>query len=286
MKFRKILSAIISVSFMFLTTNAFSVSATVKAERDYQYTLGILRKLQTSIENFSTEEKKSQYDKIKNQFNSAGEDYYGRNFINAVIKYKALKTDMIPFIEAIAKEYLDRTKMILDSTAKDSFDVMVDFDKNSSFGRYFHKPFDPLKDNKPYNDKYTSSDYHLFKDAKQIENYLKEGYSYYHYSKRLFEDPEIELLKNKSKKITSKNLDYIIDRYINVIKFCRHAKQFGIEIHKIRKINDLGNIMLKYDLNYKKLSPIYDDRIPNDFKVDAVDNLNLLYSIEKQKLNK
>jgi hypothetical protein len=85
--------------------------------------------------------------------------------------------------------------------------------------------------------------------------------------------------------MTSKNLEYIINRYIDVIKFCRRAKQYGIEIYKIRRVNQLGDIIRKYDLNQKQLVPIYDDRIPKDYKVDAIDNMNLLYSIEKQKLN-
>jgi hypothetical protein len=269
---------------IFFKNNAFSVSATVKAENDYKYTLNLLRKMQTSIDNFSSEEKLSDYEKIRTQFNSAGEDYYGRNFSDAVIKFKALKLNIIPLLEKMAKEYLTRTKAILDSTEKECFEIMVDFDRNSSFGRYFHKPFDPLKDKKPYNDKYSAADYHLFKDSDQIEQYLKEGYSCYNYSKYLFEDPEIALLKKKDKKITSKNLEYIINRYVDVIKFCRQAKQYGIEIYKIRRVNQLGDIIRKYDLNQKQLIPIYDDRIPKDYKVDAIDNMNLLYSIEKQKL--
>jgi hypothetical protein len=200
---------------IFSRNSSFAVSATVKAENDYKYTLNLLRKMQTSIDNFSSEDKLSEYEKIKTQFNSAGEDYYGRNFSDAVIKFKALKVNMIPLLEKMAREYLTRTKALLDSTEKECFEIMVDFDKNSSFGRYFHKPFDPLKDKKPYNDKYSAADYHLFKDSDQIEQYLKEGYSCYNYSRSLFEDPEIAF-SGKRQKDDIKKSELHYQRYVDV----------------------------------------------------------------------
>ncbi len=259
------------------------ISASMKAKKDYRLTLDVLRKLSTIIANFPDVDKNKNYDKIKNLFQSAGEDYYGRNFTEAVIKYTTLKKELITFLDIAAKQYLDRTKSILDSTAKESFDIIIDFGKESSFSTYFHKPFDPLKDVKPYSKKYGPKDYHFFKDKTLIETYLKEGYMMYHYSNNIYEDPEIAILKTK-KRMTPQNMKYIIERYIFVIQFCRQAKQYGIEIHKIRKIHEIGDILRKYDLSGAKLTPIFDDRIPENFKVDAIDNLNLLYSIEKKRL--
>jgi len=260
------------------------ISASVKANKDYRLTLGVLRKLSTVIANFPDVDKNKNYDKIKSLFRSAGEDYYGRNFTEAVIKFTTLKKELIAFLNIVAKQYLNRTKSILDSTAKESFDIIIDFGKESSFSTYFHKPFDPLKDVKPYTKKYGPKDYHFFKDKTLIETYLKEGYMMYHYSKNIYEDPEIAILNTK-KRMTPQNMKYIIERYIFVIQFCRQAKQYGIEIHKIRKLHEISDILRKYNLSGAKLTPIFDDRIPENFKVDAIDNLNLLYSIEKKRLD-
>jgi len=284
MKFKIILISIIIPTICFIHHDTQAVSASVKAANDYKFTIDILRKLRTIVENFPTEEKTKSYEKIKAQFQAAGEDFYGQDFTSSVLKFKALKSDLIVFMELIAKDYLERTKSILDSTSKESFDIIIDFSKDSSFAKYFHKPFDPLNGVQPYTDKYTHLDYHFFRDRETIERYIKSGYQNYHYSKRLYEDPEIVILKNK-KKITSQNMDYIIARYMDVVLFCRQAKQYGIEIHKIRKINELGDIIRKYNLTQEQLTPIFDDRIPKEFKVDAIDNLSLLYTVEQRRLS-
>jgi len=48
----------------------------------------------------------------------------------------------------------------------------------------------------------------------------------------------------------------------------------------------VGDILRKYNLSSGALSPIFDDRIPEDFKIDANDNIRLIHSIEKERLTK
>jgi len=52
------------------------------------------------------------------------------------------------------------------------------------------------------------------------------------------------------------------------------------------KVHQLDTIQRKYGLESNKLDPIYDDRIPEEFKVDANDNISLVHSIEKARLEK
>ena len=77
-----------------------------------------------------------------------------------------------------------------------------------------------------------------------------------------------------------------IDSYLNIISYCRQAKQFGIEIHKILKVTQTVTILNKYEINLTTMQkyPIYDDRIPEDYKVDAIDNYNLVFLIENERL--
>jgi len=285
MNYKKHLTLLTIISLLIININTYPFSATIKAEKDYRLTLNVLRKLRTMVENFPNEKNNTHYNKVKSQFQDASEEFYGRNFTSSVLKYRTLKTELIVLLERIAADYLKRTKSILDSTSKDSINVIIDFGKGSSFAEYFKQPFDPLYGIKPYTDKYTSKDHHFFRDKETIERYLKEGYRCYHFSKGLFEDPEIVMLKNR-KKMTSKNQNYIINRYLNVVRFCRQAKKYGIEIHKINKVHDYGDILRKYNLSNEKMTPIFDDRIPKEYKADAIDNLNLLYSVEQQKLTK
>jgi hypothetical protein len=142
-------------------------------------------------------------------------------------------------------------------------------------------PYNPVEDIKAYN----PDEYHFFHDNEVIENYLKNGYKNLEIAKKIYNDPDLILLKEKEKK-TAKNLDYIINKHVEVIFFCRMAKLYGLEIHKVIKVNQLSDILGKYRLAAKKLEPIFDDRIPEKYKIDANDNMDLIHSIEIQKLLK
>ncbi len=262
-----------------------AVSSSVKATDDYYYTMNVIRKLNNIVSNYPSEINKTNFEKIKDLFNQAGINYYGLSYSDAVIKFMNLKKELIIFTEIVAKNYLERTKLILDSTTKETFDIIIDFNKYSSFAQYFNRPFNPLEDIKPYNDQYSSKDFHFFYDREKIEAYLQQGYKSYQLALRKFNNPDIDLLKKK-KKMTSVDMNSVINNYMNIIDMCREGKQYGIEIYKIRNINDLGEIQKKHNILGKKMRTIFDDRIPNDYKVDAIDNENLIYSIEIKHLNK
>jgi len=59
-----------------------------------------------------------------------------------------------------------------------------------------------------------------------------------------------------------------------------------IEIHKILKAHEIVAIQNKYGIKGNTLEPIFDDRIPEEYKVDANDNMSLVHSIEKSRLQK
>ena len=233
------------------------------------------------IENFGDEETRNKYAYMKSLFQESGENLYGQNYSYSYEKFRKLKSELIIIMEKIAQSYLDRTKMILDSTAKNSFDIMINYSRRGSMAAYFVRPFDPLRDVKPYDEK----DYHLFYNREFIENYMKEGYKKYHRAKNLFNDPEIEVTKNR-RNLQSESLNYIIDQYYTVINICRESKQYGVEIYKILNDSKLGDSIIKYNISADRIDPIFDARIPDDYKVDANDNIRLIHSVEMKKLTK
>ncbi|TAL39208.1 MAG: hypothetical protein EPN93_02385 [Spirochaetes bacterium] len=259
----------------------FAVSTAVKTQFDYMFTLDVLRNLRIFIENFGTEEQKTKYEEIKKLFNDASESYYAQSFSVSHQKYFGVKERLSELLEIIAGAYLKRTREILDSTSKNSFDIILKYGKNSGLKKYLSMPYDPIEGIKPIKE----DEYHFFYDKEAIETYLRSGYKRLELAKSVFEDPELKIVKEKKNK-TSSNLDFIIDRYWKTISNCRVAKQYGIEIHKILKINMIGEILRKYNLTSQALSPIFDDRIPEEYKIDANDNLRLIHSIEKERLTK
>jgi len=266
---------------LFIDTDSFSISSAVKSTEDYYLAMNSLREMKIMVENFGDEELKKNYTSINTLFQSASEDYYGQNFSSSHEKYRKLKFEFIAILEKIAQIYLNRTKEILDSTEKESFDIMIKYSKNSGLAQYLRKPFDPLRDVKPLKE----DEYHYFRDRERIESYLKNGYKLYQEAKGYFNDPDIEMLK-KRKAMSSESQNFIISRYLNTIYTCRQSKQNGIAIHQIKNPNELGKSLVKYDIKGGSIIPIFDDRIPEKYKVDANDNIRLIHAVELKRVEK
>ena len=284
MNFRKILP-IISILLLFFTIDAFSLSPGEKAKKNYQFTLILIRTFRIPVENFAPQETLSQYDEIKKSFFAARENFYGKNYDEAYRQYTSMKTDLLPFVTDLAQNYLTRTKELLDMAAKDTEELITDFTKTTPILRDIQRPYDPVRREEVYKDKYSSKNFHLFYNGRTIETYIKEGYATYYQAKNLFDDPEIEYIKQNEKK-TPEDMDYILEKYLNVIKLCRTAKQFGIEIYKLYNLSNLSEMSEKYEnLNLQNIDPTYDERIPEKYRVDAVDNRNLVYKGKKDTDN-
>lgn len=283
MKCARILLSISVILTIFFSAQkeAYSISASVKSQYDYIYTLDHLRNIRIMIENFANEEQKKKYEEIKSLFQSASEEYYAQNFTSSHQKFFKVKDELIRLVEDLANYYVKRTKDILDSTSKSSFDIIIKYGRSGGLTTYFRKPYNPVEDIKAYKE----GEFHFFFDKEVIERYLQHGYRRLQDAKNKMADSDLEIVKNKKNK-TSKNLDFIINKYVNAISDCRVAKQYGIEIHKILKSNLIGDILLKHNLSNMALDPIFDDRIPEDYKVDANDNISLIHSIEKERLLK
>jgi len=268
-------------------SNAFAISASVKSSKDYGYTTKILREMKPMMTNFKTDENQKAYDSLMKNFEEATLEHYGTNYDSSSLRYYNLKLEIIKVLENVSSMYINRTKEVLTATAADNnaIEMFITYDKNSGYASYFNKPFDPLKDVKPYDDKFTAQDYHFFYDSQKVESYLRDGHFNYNEAKRFFSDPEIAFIKSR-KRIKSDQLNYIIDKYINAIQFCRMAKQSALEIYKVKNEFSTGNIQSKYDLRKDQITPIFDDRIPEKFKVDAIDNIKMLYPVELERRKK
>lgn len=278
-RFTYIISSIIILFSM--NTGVFAISPSMKSQNDYRFTLDTLRTMRIIIENFATEEQQKEYNNIKALFQSASEEYYAQNFTSSHQKFFKVKTELLNMIDKIAQQYMDRTKEILDSTSKESFDILIQYSKGSGLAKYFYKPYNPLEDVKAYEEK----NYHFFHDRNEIESYLKNGYKRLQDAKNIYSNDDLNYIKNKEGR-THKHLELLITRYIDIIEHCRQAKQYGIEIHKILKDHKVVEIQIKYGLKGNTLDPIFDDRIPEEYKVDANDNMNLIHSIEQSRLEK
>jgi len=270
-----------------VSETAFPVSVGVRSSKDYIFTTKVLREIKPMVENFKTDESYKEYQSIQAGFEDAVKDYYGTDYDSSYIKFYNLKLQMMNFLDGLSKSYIERTRFLLDNALKDTnaIKIFVEYNKHSATVRYFRKPFNPLIDVMPYNEEFKASDFHFFYDAPKIEDYIRSGYHYHGQAKLVYNGRDIEFIRSR-KKIKTENIDYVIERYLVVIDLCRQSKQCALEIYKNKNDYNTGAILEKYNIRKSQITPIFDDRIPEDYKVDAVDNIKLFYSIEQGRRQK
>lgn len=281
-KFLILLSLIILIPL-----EAFSISSAARSSKDYRFSMETFRETKSMVENFQSDDVLNKYKELQKAFQEASLDFFGRNYDASSTKFYNLKIELMNLMANVADIYLERTKTLLAATTEDNgvIDIFIDYSKTGGYARYFNRSFDPLFDVKPYNEDFTAKDFHLYYEKGSIERYLHGAYFNYQEAIRIKNDPIIDYIKSR-KKINSDSIDYVISRYIDSVTRCRTAKQLGLEIYKIKNYHDEGNILDKYNLRKSQLTPIFDDRVPEKFKVDAVDNVKLLYKVEIERRNR
>ncbi len=193
-----------------------------------------------------------------------------------------LKLQLLDMYSNMAALYITRTKDILDGTSQEATDILIEYGKGSGLSKYFFaRPVDPLRDVKPYD----ADKYHYFRSRATIEDYLNSGYRYLEEARNVYTDVDYRYILTKETK-TTRELTFMIEKHRAAIIKCRQAKECGIAIHKILNLHDLDGILRKYDVNdtYVQRYPIYDDRIPEKYKVDATDNRRLIWAVEKRRI--
>ncbi len=285
---KRIISFILMLLFTVTTKgNLYSISVAELSSKNYRFTTETIRDMKTMIRNFKNADYEKKYDEILKKFEDACHIHYSRDYDSSTAKFYNIKIDLMNLLEEVANNYISRTTELLKTSSIEnkSLDVFINFGKNNSYNLYFKKPFNPLKDVKPYTKDFQAKDFHYFKDAETIERYLKNGYYHLSMAKAQMNDSVIPYLKNK-KRIKTFGINYIIDKYLNAIKLCRIAKESGIEIYRISNYHNTGLILEKYNITVSQITPIFDDRIPEKYKVDAIDNRKLLMEIEEERRKK
>jgi hypothetical protein len=295
---KSISGIIISLAFILTAESGlYALSAVAKSQNDYVFMLSTLRDMNIMVDNFGTDEQKKRFDDIRLLFKRSAERHYAREFIrsdalsedvkpdnnpqSSIELFMQLKQQVADLFDDVSKNYISRSQLIMDSTSSEVNDILINYGKNTGNAKYFYRAIDPLTEKKPYK----SGTYHYYRDKETLERYLKNGYKYLQDAKNLNSNADFLYIKKKQTK-TSEDLDYILNVHLDIIQYCRQAKQYGIEMHRMLKVSEVGDIQKKYNITLGAITsyPIFDDRIPQDFKVDAVDNQKLLYKIERDRI--
>ena len=259
--------------------NSYAISNSVIAANDYKFILDNLRRMDVMIKNFPDPERKDLYSKIEMEFQNASEELYALRYDSAHIKFLKIKNDIINLLDLISINYIERSEKILTEISVKSFKILIEYGRGGSKAAHFRKPYDPIKGIKSYDEK----NYHFFVDKETIERYMKNGFRLLQFAKNSYDDPEIKTLRRK-KHILNKSRDTIIKNYLKIIKLCRESKKSGLETFKILNEDKFLDIVKEYKIDNSIILPIYDLRIPDEYRRDANDCINLLHSIEEKKI--
>jgi hypothetical protein len=272
---------------LFFSNSAYSISVGERSTKDYYFTTKVIREIKPMVTNFKNDDNQTKIESITKMYEEASLNYFGNNYDGASEKFYNLKLELMKFMEELANLYINRADELLKATIEDnkSIEIFLELDRHHGYAAYFKKPFNPLTDVTPYDEKFTAKDYHYYYDASKLERYLKNAYYHLEKAKRIMKEEDIAFIKSR-KKIKTEGIDYVINRYLDVIYLCRIAKESGIEIYRVKNYHSTGNILDKYQIRQDQMTPIFDDRIPEKFKVDAVDNRKLLYPVELSRRKK
>ncbi|HRS61744.1 MAG TPA: hypothetical protein P5566_05065 [Spirochaetota bacterium] len=272
---------------LFFSNSAYSISVGERSTKDYYFTTKVIREVKPMVTNFKNDDNQTKIESITKMYEEASLNYFGNNYDGASEKFYNLKLELMKFMEEMANLYINRTDELLKATIEDnkSIEIFLELDRHHGYATYFKKPFNPLTDVTPYDEKFTAKDYHYYYDAAKLERYLKNAYYHLEKARRIMREEDIAFIKSR-KKIKTEGIDYVINRYLDVIYLCRIAKESGIEIYRVKNYHATGNILDKYQIRQDQMTPIFDDRIPEKFKVDAVDNRKLLYPVELSRRKK
>jgi hypothetical protein len=287
-----IILSFLSLAILFTQANsAYSISASEKSQDDYVLLLYHIRNVQVMINNFANEDQKKKYAEISADFRTASVDFYAHNFTyydeeskKHRIKFYGVKHKLVSLLDDIAKVYIDRSDNLLKQASNSSFNILIKFTKGG-YAKYFNRAVNPLAVLQ-HHKIYKTEEYHLYRDKNTIEDYLRRGYKVLQDAKRTYADPDLQILKEKKER-SPQDLNFMLTKYYAVISQCRDAKVCGIEIFKIINLNNLMTVRRKLEaveISPSNPEPIFDVRIPEDFKVDANDNIFLVHSHEMKKL--
>lgn len=266
---------------------AHSLTVSEKAKIKRGQTLDLMVFLDIPLKNFKSEELDKDYAEIKKKFRASLTYYYEVNYLESYRGFLETLEMLEKLYEKISLNYIDRTTQILQNAAETIVGVEIEFhkraNKNTLFGRDRIAPKEKqMYDPKEFHFTYTKRDiasnlemgYNILTDAKMIRQRAMDVDKFLEEDKEL--DPDTRL----------KRVEY----YRGVINLCRQAKQNAIQAFRLINKHEVYKVQEQFKNNFYakeyNLDPVFDPRIPNQYKVDASDALNRLHSEEERiKLN-
>ncbi|MDH5720811.1 MAG: hypothetical protein OEZ13_09390 [Spirochaetia bacterium] len=258
-----------------------AISAAEKATDKRKEIMEAFFFLEVPIANFGSQEQKDKYEEFKAMYTKALSLYYEENYVESYKQYLQIEEELEKSLEVLSAQYIERTERMLSEVLNDVVDVNVKFNARSDFAQRTKKDREVKTQPRQYN----HLDYHFTYDRRSIYNSLDYGYKDLRDAKKIRQGAiDIEKHLEEGQKITPRHRKERIEKYMVAIKLCREGKTKVINIYQLKNRNDIYSVQTQYRENpyllEKKLEPVFDTRIPDQYKVDANDNYSRIHQVE------
>ena len=264
------------------SSSIYSISVAEKArekiEEDRQY----IYALEIPIRNFGTEEQKNEYNAMKDQYMIGLGYYMEANYVNAYKELFETQKKLDKLYEKVSMDYVERTTKILQELVKNVVEIDITYNKDSDLVRRYETDRQAPKEKVFYDPK----NFHFVYDKKTISRNVSMGFSHLGDAKRIRQDAVTiqERKYEEGQTVDPAIYRYRLDSYVSVIDLCREAKKNAFQAYQLINRNDIYTIQTQHRGNRfareSNLLPVFDPRIPETYKVDASDVLNLVHEDE------
>lgn len=245
--------------------------------------------LEVPLKNFGAEkpELAQQYADVKQKYTVALSFFFEDNFVESYKLFLEVQNSIEKLYEQVSLFYIDRTNTVLQQAVKEATEIEMRYNRKAPFatqtiGKKREAGVRIAQDKKETQLEkrlYDPKDIHYLYDKKAIMDnidiaYMQLGQAKVARQKAL--DLEKWLEKGKQMPATMKKSR--IESYKGVIELCRQAKVNGIHVMQLNRIYDNYELQTKFKDNYfmkeKRLDPVFDFAIPDEFAKDASDSRN------------
>jgi len=269
-------------------TSVYAVSAAEKAKEKVIENRQYIYALEIPIKNFGTPEQKNDFNAMKDQYMVGLGYFFEGNYVNSYKELLETQKKLDKLYEKVSMDYLERTTKILQEMVKSIVEIDIEYNKESDLVRQYTTDRQAPKEKVSYDPK----NFHLTYDKKVISRNMAMGFSRLGEAKKIRQEAvTIEEKKYEEGQVVDPAIyNYRLASYLSVIELCRDAKKNAFLAYQLINRNDIYTIQTEFRGNRfakeSNLLPVFDPRIPETYKVDASDALNLVHEDElKIKLN-
>ncbi|MDH4200890.1 MAG: hypothetical protein OEV66_11000 [Spirochaetia bacterium] len=288
----KWLWVIISGFFYLSTTDVWGISVAQKSREKVEENKQYIYAIEVAMKNFGTDDEKNDYNAIRDQYMIGLGYFMQADYVNAYKELLDAQKKLDKLYEKISMDYVERTTKILQELVKNMVEIDIKFNKTSDLIKRYEMNVEAPKLGEKtkeqfYSDKETK-DFHMSYDKGMISRNLNLGFGHLGDAKRIRQEA-VSMQEKKYEEgqaIDPSIYVYRLYNYAGVIDLCREAKKNAFMAYQLINRNDIYSVQSQAELQGNRfvkesnLLPVFDPRIPDQYKVDASDTLYLVHADE------